>query len=150
VSGALPSAVLVRLAFSTLLLGAGCRQAGSEARDLAVSSSAAARASVDAAVVELKAGSEQAVLARFCDDDEDGRRRLLEILRPALGQRDLAITRVEPAWVGSEPWFFVELHAPASGFRHGFGVHVRQGCLTRAVGAARAATSSAPSGVIDL
>lgn len=117
-------------------LGGGCPSAASDARDLAVSSDARALAVVESALVELAAGRIDDVLARFCDRSEAGLARARELLSPGAGRRDLVVRRVEPSWVGREPYFFVEVGSPDDAFVHGLGVEVRTGCLERAVGAA--------------
>jgi len=116
-------------------VGGGCPSRSSEARELAVSSDARARVVVDAALAELAAGQLDTVLARFCDQTGPGLTRARALLAPGLGRRDVVIRRVEPAWVGREPSFFVEIGSADGAFVHGLGVDVRTGCLERAVGA---------------
>jgi len=132
-------ALAVALAFVVVAAGGACTRSVGDARDLAVSSDVAARAVF---------GDEAAVLARFCDTSDDGLARARELLRPALRRGDLLVERVEPAWVGAEPYFLVEVRAGDDSWRHGFGVRARDGCLDRAVGAAPPA--DADSAVIDL
>jgi hypothetical protein len=114
----------------------GCPSRSSDARELAVSSDARARVVVDGALTELAAGQLDTVLARFCDQSAAGLRRARALLSPGLGRRDVVIRRIEPAWVGRDPSFFVEIGSADGVFVHGLGVEVRTGCLERAVGAA--------------
>jgi hypothetical protein len=116
-------------------VGGGCPSGAGDARDLAVSSDARARGVVESALVELAAGRMDDVLARFCDRSDAGLARARELLSPGTGRRDVVVRRVEPAWVGREPYFFVEVGSPDGAFVHGLGVEVRTGCLERAVGA---------------
>ncbi|MBM4279516.1 MAG: hypothetical protein FJ137_01715 [Deltaproteobacteria bacterium] len=141
-------ALAVALAFVVVAAGGACTRSVGDARDLAVSSDVAARAVFAAALAALARGDEAAVLARFCDTSDDGLARARELLRPALRRGDLLVERVEPAWVGAEPYFLVEVRAGDDSWRHGFGVRARDGCLDRAVGAAPPA--DADSAVIDL
>ncbi len=106
-----------------------------DARDLAVASSTQARAVVDDALKDLAAGRLAGVLPLFCDQSPKGVARAQELVAPLVGRSDVVIRRVEPAWVGTEPFFYVEVADPSRSFRHGFGVRVRDGCLDRAVGA---------------
>ncbi len=138
-----PAAVLVSVVATT-----GCMRGSGDARDLAVASDARARAVVDAALADLGRGDLAATVGRFCDVTDEGRQRASELLAPALRHRDLVVWRVEPAWVGAEPFFFVEVGSRDGGWRHGLGVRVRDGCLDRAVGAG--APRPADDTVIDL
>jgi hypothetical protein len=115
----------------------GCTRGAGDAHDLAVSSADAARDVVAVALRDVARGDITAVLSRFCDASTDGRERTRDVLQPILGRGDLTVNRVEPAWVGAEPYFFVEVKAEDGGWLHGFGVRVRDGCLDRAVGASR-------------
>lgn len=123
--------------FAVVAVSACTRNHG-DARDLAISSDAAARAAVEAALVDLRRGNEDTVLARFCDRSDEGLARTRALLAPALLRTDLVVRRVEPAWVGAEPFFFVEVGVTDGSWRHGFGVRARDGCLDRAVGASAA------------
>jgi hypothetical protein len=133
------STVVVGVVVQVLAMAsaAGCTRGTGDARELAVSSDAAARNVVDAALRDLAAGDVGAVLGHFCDQSSDGQQRTRELLAPVLRRGDLSIRRVEPAWVGAEPYFFVEVAAGDGGWQHGFGVRVRDGCVDRAVGASR-------------
>lgn len=126
--------VLRVLLLAVCVLG-GCNPGEGDARDLAVSSNLQARAAVDAALKELARSDVDAVLPRFCDQSLDGIARALDLIGPAIGRSDVVIRRVEAAWVGTEPFFYVEVADPSRSFLHGFGVRVRDGCLDRAVGA---------------
>ncbi len=141
-------AVFVVLAVLAVQELAGCNRGEGNAKDLAVSSDVEARAVIEDALRELAGGRIDVVLGRFCDQSEAGRALALELLEPAAGKvggrPDLVIVRSEPAWVGAEPFFYVEVgERPAAGqgggavapWIHGFGVRVRDGCLDRAVGA---------------
>ena len=136
-------ASVVVVAGALLLLGVSCSSTNGDAHDLAVWSDAEARRYVGEALDDLRAGHLEAVVARFCDQGADGIDRARALLRPGLGKASLAILRVEPAWVGKEPYFYVEVGDGAA-WTHGFGVSVRTGCLERAVGAADGADSSGP------
>jgi hypothetical protein len=138
--GSCATVVVVAVA---LLLGVSCSSTNSDAHDLTVWSDAEARRIVGEALVDLRAGHLEAVVARFCDQGDDGIARARAVLRPGVGQASLAIVRVEPAWVGKEPYFSVEVGDGAA-WTHGFGVSVRTGCLERAVGAADGADRSGP------
>jgi hypothetical protein len=128
------------------LLGAGvcsgCPSQAGDARDLAVSSDARARVVVDEALAALRGGRLDEVLGRFCDQGEGGLARARAVLTPAVGRGDVVIRRVEPAWVGAEPFFYVEVGSPDGAFEHGLGVQVKTGCLERAVGAPEAAAET--------
>ena len=117
------------------VLALGCNPGEGDARDLAVSSGTEARVVVDAALADLGRGDIDAVLPRFCDQSLDGIARALDLIAPALKRTDVSIRRVEAAWVGTEPFFYVEVADKKGDFLHGFGVRVRDGCLDRAVGA---------------
>lgn len=132
-SSARAAAVVVALVGAGV--GGGCPSRAGDARDLAVSSDARARVVVETALAELGAGRLDDVLARFCDQSEPGLARARALLTPGVGRRDVVIRRVEPAWVGREPFFFVEVGSTDGAFVHGLGVEVRTGCLERAVGA---------------
>ena len=123
-----------------------CSRGNGDARELAVSSDAAARAAVNVVLRDLAAGDLPRVLSRFCDASDDGQRRTRDLLQPALRRGDLTVRRVEPAWVGAEPYFLVEVATGDGAWQHGLGVRVRDGCVDRAVGASRAPDR----GVIDL
>jgi hypothetical protein len=131
--------------------GLGCPSRSGDANDLAVSSDADARAVAEHLITDLKAGQLDVAVGRFCDQRPVARWLAEGLLRPALSQPTLHLRRVEPAWVGATPYFYVELgvHADGSadddnvdggidddGYVHGFGVDVRVGCLERAVGEA--------------
>lgn len=118
-----------------VLLSGGCAPTNGDARDLAVSSAFAARALVNEALRDLARGDVDDVLKNFCDQSPKGIVDASELVTPALGRSDVVVLRVEAAWVGPEPWFYVEVGAPSRSFAHGFGVRVRDGCLDRAVGA---------------
>lgn len=141
--------VVVGLAMA-VVAGTGCPSKAGNARDLAVSSDRRARAAVDDALRELKAGRLDDVLGRFCDRSEAGAVLARSLLEPVVARGDVAIRRVEPAWVATEPFFFVEVGTADGTWVHGFGVEVRSGCLERAVGAPEAATgSAAPTAGVD-
>ena len=123
------------LCIAVLVGATGCARGFGDARDLAVSSDAAAQAVVSSTLAALARGDERPALDRFCDTSPAGRARARDVLAPALRRGDLAVLRVEPAWVGAEPFFFVEVGAADGSWRHGLGVRVRDGCLDRAVGA---------------
>lgn len=127
--------VVVAAIVAVVVTVAGCPSRSGDAHDLAVWSDAEARRVVDEALGDLRAGHLEAVAARFCDQSDDGVQRARALLAPGVGKASLAIRRVEPAWVGKEPFFYVEVGDGAE-WVHGFGVHVRLGCLERAVGAA--------------
>ncbi|MDP2342436.1 MAG: hypothetical protein Q8O67_15880 [Deltaproteobacteria bacterium] len=118
-----------------LLVLAACKSGEGDARDLAVSSNSEARAAVDDALKGLAAGDVDGVLKRFCDQSPEGIARAQELVAPAIKRSDVGIRRIEAAWVGTEPFFYVEVADPSLSFVHGFGVRVRDGCLDRAVGA---------------
>ncbi|HEY1099533.1 MAG TPA: hypothetical protein VGF99_11425 [Myxococcota bacterium] len=125
------------------LLAAGCPPQDGDAKDLAVWSAAEARRAIEKSLVDLEKGDLDSVLRRFCDDGPDGRRRTEALLRIAVGKH-LEVRTVEPAWVGKEPYFYVEVGfgaAAGDAVFHGFGVRVRDGCLDRAVGASDIAHS---------
>lgn len=132
-----------RVRVSLLLLAGffclGCNRGEGNAKDLAVSSDKEARAVVTDALKDLAGGDVDGVLAKFCDQSDEGRRLALEILNPAKGRADLVIARSEAAWKGAVPFFYVEVTGGKDGggvaYVHGFGVRVRDGCLDRAVGA---------------
>jgi hypothetical protein len=119
-------------------LGPGCTRGAGDARDLAAASDGQARAVVEDVLAAVVRGADAQALARFCDQSADARQRAHDLLAPARQRSGLAILRVEPAWVGAEPFFFVEVGDATGDWRHGFGVRVRDGCLDRAVGAGAA------------
>lgn len=116
-------------------VGSGCPSRVGDARDLAVSSDARARVVVNDAILALREGRLDVVLGRFCDRSDSGLDRARGVLLPAVGRSDVVIRRVEPAWVGTEPFFFVEIGTGDGAWEHGLGVQVKTGCLERAVGA---------------
>ena len=124
--------VVVIVALSSL---GGCKSGEGDARDLAVSSDAEARAVIEDALRGLASGDVDGVLKRFCDQSAEGIARAQELVAPAKNRADVSIRRIEAAWVGTEPFFYVEVGDPSAAFVHGFGVRVRDGCLDRAVGA---------------
>ncbi len=126
----------------------GCPSRAGDARDLAVAAEADAVVVVNHVLAHLAAGQVQPVLARLCDQSEADLARAQRLLAPALARRDLEIARVEPTWVGTDPFFFVEVKSRDGAFVHGFGVDVRTGCLDRAVGAADVDGTDVPSPLI--
>jgi len=126
------------------LLGGGCPPRDGDAKDLVVWSNTEARRVVELSLKDLEGGDTDVVTARFCDVSADGVRRARQLLAPAAGRTGLRVRRVEPAWVGKEPFFYVEVgdhdvDDAAAGWVHGLGVRVRDGCLDRAVGASNVA-----------
>lgn len=115
---------------------------------LAVPDGAAARAIVEGVLARVEKGDLDGALTTICDTSAIGHARARAIFETARARRGLRVSRVEPTWVGSEPFFFVEA-ADGDSWRHGFGVRVRDGCLDRAVGAAPDPDPS-EAGEIDL
>ena len=137
----------VVVVFVVALFAGGCPPRDGDAKDLAVWSSAEARRVVELSLRDLEHGDTDVVTARFCDGSADGMRRARQLLAPAHGRTGLRVRRVEPAWVGKEPFFYVEVGDhdvadTADGWVHGLGVRVRYGCLDRAVGASNVTTNS--------
>jgi hypothetical protein len=123
----------------------GCPSRAGDARDLAVAAETDAVVVVNEVLVQLAAGQLQPVLARLCDQGQADLARAHRLLAPALSRADLEIARVEPTWVGTDPFFFVEVKSRDGAFVHGFGVDVRSGCLDRAGGATDVDGTDAPS-----
>lgn len=127
-----------------VLAGVGCDTSSGKARDLAVSSGNEARAAVDDVLRSLQEARgpdgaprlDEAMVARFCDQSPAGIAQMRTLLTP-LSSGSPTVSRVEAAWVGEEPYFYVEVRGD-DGYQHGFGVRVRTGCLDRAVGAGEA------------
>ena len=132
--------VVVVAAVAAVVVGsAGCPSRAGDANDLAVASDADARAVARRLIADLEAGDGDVVGARFCDQHPDARARADAIVAPALSVKTLEVRRVEPAWRGATPYFYVEIGdsiAQEGAWVHGFGVDVRTGCLERAVGEA--------------
>jgi hypothetical protein len=145
---ALPRCAAVVVVLAGAGVGGGCPSGAGDARDLAVASDTRARIVVDAALSELAAGRLDEVLGRFCDRSAPGLARARALLEPGVGRRDVVIRRVEPAWVGTEPFFYVEVGSVDGAFVHGLGVEVRTGCLERAVGAPDVA-NVVPAATVD-
>jgi hypothetical protein len=140
-----------------LAMVAGCPPHDGDARDLAVWSTAEATRVVDGHLRVLEKGELDRVLKHFCDQSpaaiEKSRALLLPHAQPSPEEKPalgfvaeasllrvarLRVRQVEPAWVGKEPWFAVEIgdhDGDGAGFVHTLGVRVRDGCLDRAVGA---------------
>lgn len=115
----------------------GCPPHDGDARDLAVWSTAEATRVVDEQLSLLNKGELDRVLGRFCDQSPAAIEKSRALLQPHK-QSGLRVRHVEPAWVGKEPWFAVEIgdhDGDGAGFVHTIGVRVRDGCLDRAVGA---------------
>jgi hypothetical protein len=122
---------------AALALLAGCPPHDGDARDLAVWSTAEATRVVDEHLRLLEKGELDRVLGRFCDQSPAAIEKSRALLQPHT-QPGLRVRHVEPAWVGKEPWFAVEIgdhDGDGPGFVHTIGVRVRDGCLDRAVGA---------------
>ena len=133
-----------------VVFGAGCPPQDGDAKDLAVWSGSEAKKVVEHSLADLERGDVDVVVSRFCDVSADGLRRARAIVGPAAGKAGLRVRRVEPAWVGKEPFFYVEVgdHDVGSaegGWVHGLAVRVRDGCIDRAVGASDFATPTTSS-----
>ncbi len=122
-----------------LAMLAGCPPHDGDARDLAVWSTAEATRVVDEQLRLLDKNELDRVLGRFCDQSPAAIEKSRALLHTKAGLR---VRHVEPAWVGKEPWFAVEVgdhdgdhDDNGGGFVHTIGVRVRDGCLDRAVGA---------------
>lgn len=116
---------------------AGCPPHDGDARDLAVWSTTEAVRVVDEQLALLRKNELDRVLGRFCDQSPTALEKSRSLLHPHVGA-PLRVRHVEPAWVGREPWFAVEVgdhDGDGAGFVHTLGVRVRDGCLDRAVGA---------------
>lgn len=128
---------LVVVPLGLLALLAGCPPHDGDARDLAVWSTTEATRVVDEQLRFLANNNVDRVLARFCDQSPAALEKSRALLLPHTGS-GLRVRHVEPAWVGKEPWFAVEVgdhDGDGPGFVHTIGVRVRDGCLDRAVGA---------------
>jgi hypothetical protein len=112
----------------------GCPTRAGDARDLAVAAEADAVVVVNEVLRELAAGQLQPVLARVCDRSEADLARAQSVLSPALSRADLEVARVEPTWVGTDPFFFVEVKSRDGTFVRSVAIDVRTGCLARPVG----------------
>lgn len=128
-----------------LALLAGCPPHDGDARDLAVWSTTEAARVVDEQLqlLDTHKGTDglERVLKRFCDQSPTALEKTRALLHTSSTAR-LRVRHVEPAWVGKEPWFAVEIgdhdgddDGSGTGFVHTLGVRVRDGCLDRAVGA---------------
>ncbi len=140
--------VVVVVVVVVALVCGGCPPRDGDARDLAVWSNVEARRVVELSLKDLERGDRDDVVRRFCDVSPDGLRKASELLAPAEGRPGLRVRRVEPAWVGKEPFFYVEVGDrdvgdAEAGWVHGLGVRVRDGCLDRAVGASHTAATPA-------
>ncbi len=122
-----------------VVCGTGCPPHDGDAKDLAVWSTSEARKLIENSLADLERGDVDVVVARFCDVSADGLRRARAVVGPAAGKTGLRVRRIEPAWVGKEPFFYVEVGEHdvglGDGWVHGLAVRVRDGCIDRAVGA---------------
>lgn len=134
----------VVVVLGALTLVAGCPPHDGDARDLAVWSTTEAVRVVDEQLALLRNSELDRVLGRFCDQSPTAIEKSRALLQPQV-QASLRVRHVEPAWVGTEPWFAVEIgdhDGDGAGFVHTLGVRVRDGCLDRAVGATVAPTTT--------
>ncbi len=120
---------------AVIVLTAGCSAAnGKSALKAAtgVQAEAVVRAFLDAAV----AGDKKSLAAHVCDGHEQ--RAEAAVLGPQKIER-YAVKKVEPAWVGSEPYFRVDVTLTRVGATGGaddrsLSVRAREGCIDRLLG----------------
>lgn len=90
------------------------------------------RAFLDAA----KASDAGKVAAQMCGAPADTQERARAALAGPLRIHGYDVTRVEPAWVGAEPYFRVDvtLHKPSEADTRSLSVRAREGCVDRLLG----------------
>lgn len=90
------------------------------------------RAFLDAAV----AGDAEHVASHVCDTGPEAKERAMAAVKGPLLIKGYEVTRVEPAWVGAEPYYRVDvaLKKAAGTDRRSLSVRAREGCVDRLLG----------------
>ena len=85
-----------------------------------------------------KAGDAARVASQMCGAREDALTRAQAALAGPLRIQGYDVARVEPAWVGAEPYFRVDvtLHKPTEADARSLSVRARDGCVDRLLGEA--------------
>jgi hypothetical protein len=83
-----------------------------------------------------KAGDAARVAAQMCGAREAAQERATAALAGPLRIQGYDVARVEPAWVGAEPYFRVDvtLHKPSEADARSLSVRAREGCVDRLLG----------------
>ena len=90
------------------------------------------RAFLDAA----QGGDADHVASLVCDTGADAKTRAAAAVKGPLAITGYEITRVEPAWVGAEPYYRVDvvLKKATASDRRSLSVRAREGCVDRLLG----------------
>ena len=99
-----------------------------------------------------KAGDAPRVAAQMCGARDDALVRAQGALAGPLRIQSYDVARVEPAWVGAEPYFRVEvtLHKATEADARSLSVRAREGCVDRLLGEAIEGAKRPDMGEISL
>ena len=125
--------VLVPVLVSMLV---ACSAEGRSTPPLRAASAAAAADVVTALLEAAKTGSATEVARHMCGAPADAASRATAALAGPLRIQSFQIAHVEPAWVGAEPYFRVEvtLHRASEIDPRSLSVRAREGCVDRLLG----------------
>jgi hypothetical protein len=137
-------AVVVMSCVLTLLVGAvGCTKSNPPAPAFVIGSEKDARALVDTFLQGYVRLDVNATLERLCERDPDSQGTAAAFIARSQAPGSpfrvdsYVVSAVEPAWVGSEPYFFVDVRFPrpsGSVTPHRLFVRAREGCIERFLG----------------
>ena len=121
------------LVAAVVLLVAACAPPQESASAFRAPSDRAAESVVRAFLDAAKAGDAPRAAERLCDHGGDAPAKATAALAGPLRIQGYAVTRVEPAWVGAEPYFRVDVElTKASGQdARSLAVRAREGCVDR-------------------
>lgn len=119
-----------------VLVAAACTPESRSTPPLQAASQDAAVDVVRAFLDAAKAGDTAKVAGRMCGPSGDALTRATVALRGPLHIQGYEVARVEPAWVGAEPYFRVEvtLHRATEVDPRSLSVRARDGCVDRLLG----------------
>lgn len=128
-------AMLAKVACA-VALGAGCVPESTAPPPLRAASADQATDVVRALLDGAKAGDGARVAAQMCGARDDAQARATAALAGPLRIQSYDVARVEPAWVGAEPYFRVDvtLHRPTEADARSLSVRAREGCVDRLLG----------------
>lgn len=126
----------MRTALAFALVLSSCARPASEAPPLKAASADAAGAVVRALLDAAQAGDATRVAGHMCGARADALARATVALGGALAIEGYLVAVVEPAWVGAEPYFKVEVTLKRLGQSHArsLSVRAREGCVDRSLG----------------